>query len=491
MNHILIWLIVSPIFLAAVTHFIKKYLVNFGFLIFLSVSIVNTCLSLLVFLESGSDILVYRVGNWSIYKGIILVADKMSLFFLLFMQIIFFFSLLFSKGYVKNDHGTFFSLFYLLQAGLTGMLLTGDLFNLYVFLEIVSIVAYALVAYDKTDHGLEAGFKYLVLGSVASLIILWGIGIIYATTGNLNLAIVAGLMQNMTPLIKGGVFIFFFIGFGIKFALFPFHPWLADAHASAPSPISALLSGVMIKIQLYSLIRIVTVLYGIDYIHDLKLNIVFMSLGVGSVLIGHLMALKQTNLKRMLAYSSIAHIGYIVIGLGSISPQGVVGAFYHMLNHGVLKIGLFYFAGTLIYHLNLKQIKDLKSLFWRNPFLSIMFCIFALGMIGIPPLNGFFSKWLIIMGVADAGYVIPAVIIAIGSFLSLIYYLRVVVIMFEPARKLEERFRIDPFFAIPIGAMVVCSILLVVFGSQIHLILHEIMLFIRDNSTYIQAVLYS
>ena len=490
MNFLLAWFIISPVLIAGLLFLFKRYILDFGFLILLTFSSFNCLLTIFVYKEIyRTGHIIYRIGNWSAINGIVLLADKFSIFILLIVQILFLAALFFSKGYVQEKQIKYFSFFYLLQAGLAGMTLTTDLFNMFVFLEIVSLVSYALVTYEKDDVAFEAGFKYIIIGSVASLIIFWGIGVVYAVNHNLNLALIGESFDQVSQVVKAAIFIAFFVGFSIKFSLFPFHPLAPDAYSSAPSPISAILSGIVGKVQIYSLIRIYISLFNIEYLHQYNFDNIIILLGGLTVLVGHLMAIKQTNLKRLLAYSSIAHMGYIVIGIGCISAKSIIGALYHMVNHGILKAGLFFIAGSLIYKLNIKEIADLKGLYYRNRYLGVLFFLLSLGMIGIPPLNGSLSKWLIIMGAMSSENYLSASIVALGTLLAVIYYMRINLLIFT--RVSVEKFDIDFLFFLPIVSMVILSLVLFFYGNSVYPILNDILETLTNNSGYIKAILNS
>lgn len=492
MNHLLVWLIFSPIVFITLLYGIIQYFSRIGFLILLSFSTLNLLISIALFFHVSTEgVLIYQVGGWSVWNGILLAADPIAVFLLLLIHALFLLGLFYSKSYFHYDQITYFTLLYLLQAGLVGMTLTSDLFNLYVFIEIVSIVSYALVSYEKTDLSIEAGFKYLVFGSFASFLIVWGIGLIYANTSALNLASIASVFSTISPIAQAAIFILLCVGFSAKVAFFPFHAWLPDAHATAPSPVSALLSGIMIKIPLFCLVRIVVCLYGYQFITTSKLTPILLASGVGSVLVGHCMALQQQNIKRLLAYSSIAHIGYILIGLSSLTAVGTIGSFYHILNHGLLKFGLFLIAGVLIVNYNIREVTELRGLYYHNRLLSIAFVILAFGMIGIPPVNGFFSKWLIIMGSMSAQHIFSAAVVAFGGFISLLYYLKMILLIVQPVET-EKKYRpVDPLLLIPIGTVVVSCCLLFFFNDQVYQFLAKAVDLLVNNDLYLQTILES
>ena len=273
------------------------------------------------FLLSGiNEPLTYKIGGWEaigkIPIGIYFVLDGLSIFMLLIINLIGFLSGFYAISYIKKytAENNFYALFSLMVAGMNGVVLTGDLFNLFVFLEIAVIASYALVAFGVEKEELEASFKYQVLGGMASLFILFSIGLLYWNTKTLNIADIATIVKTGT---YNKILIFsqlvLIAGFGLKAAIIPFHAWLPDAHSSAPSPISSMLSGVLIKaIGIYALIRLFFNMFSISYEVALALT----TLGVLSMIIGSLLAIGQWDIKRMLAYSSISQVGYIIMGLG-------------------------------------------------------------------------------------------------------------------------------------------------------------------------------
>ena len=230
-------------------------------------------------------------------------------------------------------------------AGLNGVILSGDLFNLYVFLEIASICAYTLVAFGIEAEQLEASFKYAIMGALASILILLGIGLLYSYTSTLNMADMAvALSAKPQGFLVGFVSILFLAGFGLKAALVPFHAWLPDAYSSAPTPVSAVFSGVFVKtLGIYTLSRVFFNIFGISD----KLLGIFITLGIISMVVGAVLALSQSNIKRMLAYSSISQVGYIVFALGIGTPLAILGAIFHIFNHATAKSLLFFNVGSI------------------------------------------------------------------------------------------------------------------------------------------------
>jgi multicomponent Na+:H+ antiporter subunit D len=314
----------------------------------------------------------------------------------------------------------FYTLFLLLVAGMNGVIIAGDIFNLFVFLEIASVSSYALVAYGVEKEELEAAFKYLVMSSVASLFILLGIAFLYSYTSTLNMADITDILLkkgiNKSVIFAG---ILFISGFGLKAAFVPFHAWLPDAHPSAPAPISAALSGILIKtLGVYALMR---VFYNILGTNPLFLK-TLMILGTISLMVGAISALGQIDIKRMLAYSSINQIGYIILGLGLGTPLGILGAIFHLFNHSIFKCLLFLNAGSVEYATGTRNLKELGGLREKMPITANTSLIASMSISGIPPFNGFFSKLIIVLACIQKDHFVYAFWAILGSILTLAYF---------------------------------------------------------------------
>jgi multicomponent Na+:H+ antiporter subunit D len=368
-------------------------------------------------------IFVYTVGNWTPPWGINLVLDGLSLLMLVVINTVSFLVILYSVSYMRKftAKSRYYALFMLMLAGMNGVVLTGDFFNLFVFSEIAAISSYALVAFGVEAEELEASFKYMVMGSVASILILFSVGLLYGLTGSLNMADVGRMIQGRRNLPLSFSMTLFLAGFGLKAAVIPFHAWLPDAHPSAPAPISAMLSGLLIKaLGVYTLMRIFFNVFGMG----LQLYWTFMILGCVSMIGGGLLALRQEDLKRLLAYSSISQIGYIILGLGCGNYWGIMGGLFHLLNHASFKSLLFLNSGAVEYSTGTRKLKKMGGLSKVMPVTGTTSTIASLSISGIPPFNGFWSKLFIIMGLIQAGHFILAVITILASILTLAYYLR-------------------------------------------------------------------
>lgn len=312
-----------------------------------------------VWIANKYGILVYSVGAWKAPIGIAMVLDGLTVFMLVTVNLVAFFVSIYAVNYMEHftSKWKFYTLFLLMLAGMNGVVVTGDMFNLFVFLEIASVASYALVAFGTEKHELEAAFKYAVMGTVASLFILLGIAILYSFTSTLNMADMANVLaaknsENIVLMIS----VLFLMGFGLKAALVPFHAWLPDAHPSAPAPISAMLSGILIKsLGIYTLCRIFYNVIGVNA----SISAILMFLGTLSMVVGGLLALGQWDFKRLLAYSSISQIGYIILGIGLGTPLGVLGGLFHLFNHSVFKSLLFLNSGAVVYATGTRDLKKM------------------------------------------------------------------------------------------------------------------------------------
>jgi len=368
---------------------------------------------------------VYRVGGWIPPIGICMVLDSLTSFMLITINLVAFLVTIFSISYMKRYTAKwkFYTLFLLMLAGMNGVIVTGDMFNLFVFLEIGAISSYALVAFGVEHEELEASFKYTVMGSIASSFILLGIALLYSYTSSLNMA---DISRTLTQ--RGGgqvvffVSVLFLVGFGLKAALVPFHAWLPDAHPSAPAPISAMLSGVLIKaLGVYALARIFFNVLGMTAIS----SSILMVLGTVSMVIGGLLALGQEDMKRLFAYSSISQIGYVVLGIGMGTTLGILAGLFHLFNHATFKSLLFLNSGSVEYATGTRDLRKMGGLTSKMPVTGYSSLVGSMSISGIPPLSGFWSKLLIILAAIEAKHFIFASIAVLVSILTLAYYLKV------------------------------------------------------------------
>lgn len=410
-----------------------------------------------------SGIKVYYAGGWKPPFGICMVLDGLTVLMLLVVNLIGFMALLYSVDYIKRFTAPhlYYTLFCLLLAGLNGVVISGDLFNLFVFLEITSIASYALVAFGTEHEELEAAFKYLVLGSVASSMILLAIGMLLGSVSTLNMADISrSLNMAQAPQLILYCLALFLMGFGLKVALVPFHAWLPDAHPAAPAPMSAMLSGVVIKtIGVYALVRVLFNIIGVSPV----IYTILIWLGIVSMAVGVLLAIGQWDFKRLLAYHSISQIGYVIFGIALGTPLGIAGGLFHLFNHSLFKSLLFLNAGSVEYATGTRQLDKLSGLSQPMPYTSNTSLIASLSIAGIPPLCGFWSKFLIIVAAFQANQIIGAsVCIAVGM-VTLASFLKVQKYAFlRKAQQGLSDIKEAPFFMVL--PMVILALLCVAVG---------------------------
>jgi len=373
----------------------------------------------------------YFFGGWSPPIGIEFVYDGLAAFIVLVINAIAFLVLIHSKKISQNEFPGkltgYYAVTMLMMLGFNGMVLTGDLFNLYVFLEISSLSSYALIAIGE-KRAPYAAFRYLIIGTVGGSLYLLGVGFLYTVTGTLNIID----MHAMLPQVIGhssvvAALILMIIGIGVKAALFPLHGWLPDSYTYASSTSSAIIAPIGTKVAAYILIRVVLFLFGVELI-DAALpvtTIIGIFAGIG-ILYGSIMAIAQSELKKMLAYSSVSQIGYIIMGLSLANPFGFIGAILHVLNHALMKALLFLVSGSM----RLKEGHSLITKFDNSyrkkyPWTMAAFTTAAISMVGLPPLAGFFSKWYLALGTIENSSWMLLAVILISSLLNAVYFFRI------------------------------------------------------------------
>ena len=380
---------------------------------------------------------VYEIGRWSIPLGINLVLDGLSSLLLLAISVVSAAAMLFSARYMEQytAKAKYLSLFMLMVAGMNGVALSGDIFNLFVFLEIASLASYALVGFGCEHEELEASFKYMVLGSIGSIFVLFAVALVYGNTGSLNMAYISKAIQS-SGLNAGLTFALglFIVGFGLKAALVPFHAWLPDAHPSAPAPISAMLSGVIIKaLGVYALARVVFNVFGVS----VPTGWLLVVLGLSGMVAGAFLAIGQWDFKRLLAYSSISQVGYVILGIGLggliIARDGnlawaslaILGGLFHLVNHSVYKSLLFLTSGSVQMSTGTRELREMGGLAEKLPVTRATCTVASAAIAGIPPFSGFWSKLILVVAAIQAHFYWIAAIILFVSLCTLIMYLKV------------------------------------------------------------------
>lgn len=376
----------------------------------------------------------YWMGGWEPPIGIEFVMDPLNSVLAVLVTFISLMVSLYSRPFVKDEDwlhvGGYYTLFGLLTVGLSGMIITGDVFNLYVYLEIMSLSGYGLIAFGGKKSMLAA-FRYLLIGTIGASLYLLGVGYMYALTGTLNMADLASQVANHlnSPLVALSVACFI-IGFGIKMALFPLHGWQPDAYTFAHPGAAAFIAGCMSKAPAYALIRFLYYIFKVDnpIVHS-ALNAIGI-LGIAGMLIGSVMALAQYDFRRMLAYSSVAQIGYIAIGIAMGNVYGFIGAVLHIINHAFMKSALFLVIGGIEYRFGEVNLYRLGGMNKKLVVSSITVVLAAFSMIGLPPTCGFFSKWYLLMGAYTGEQYFYIMVLVISSLLNAIYFFRIIEQMF-------------------------------------------------------------
>jgi len=426
MNNIPLFLIIIPLLAACLILLINFLKVPSILTKLISLSSIIITLILIGFSTSSilikKQILIYNLGGWKEPLGISLYMDGLAWFSSLFGTIIALFALIYSLK-EKNYSSKFYFFFLILLSGMNGVILTNDIFNMFVFFEILSIASYILIAYSKENKAIKASFDYLLINSLGMSLFLLGIGLIYQGCGSLSLTdigknfnIKAGIPFSMFSLTISLIV----VGIGIKAAFVPLHFWLPNAHAYAPTPISVLLSGVMIKISFLAIWRIINILEAINFQHF------FLWIGSLTALIPVIWALSQTDIKKLLAYHSVSQMGFIIASFGAGSALSLTGSLYHLLNHAFFKSLLFFSAGAVIYATGIRDLRKLSGLYKKMPYVAIASLAGALSIAGIPPFNGFVSKTLITTSLKE--YPLPSFFIFLASIGTVASFTKLIMI---------------------------------------------------------------
>ncbi len=390
----------------------------------------------------GTGPISYHEGGWEPPWGIELRVDLLGAYVLFIVCAIAAVVMLYARRSVMRELlpplvPGFYAALMLVCAGLSGMTVTGDAFNLFVFLEISSLASYALISMGRDRRALSAAFQYLVMGSIGATFILIGIGFLYLMTGTLNMQDLALRLPAVadTRAVRAG-FAFLTVGIGLKLALFPLHLWLPNAYAHAPSVVSTLLSATATKVAVYALLRFLLGVFGVEFsLGAMPLNWLLITLGSVGILSASLVALFQDDVKRMLAYSSVAQVGYMVLGIGLASTAGVGATILHLFNHALMKGALFLAVGAVAYRLGRVGLRDLAGLGHSMPWTMAALLVGGLSLVGVPATAGFVSKWQLVLAALEQELWPLVLLILTGSILALMYVWRVVeVAYFERPR---------------------------------------------------------
>ncbi len=424
-----------------------------------------------------------QMEEWVAPYGITIFGDCLSITLACLISIVALMTMIFSSSYIRERRAKYYALLSLLFAGMFGVVHTGDVFNLFVFLELLSIASYGLIAFPRNRSALEASIKYLIMGSLGTSLLLMGVAFLYGLTGSLNMADIAVRLSGMSSPAVAVSFGLILTGLGIKAGLVPFHTLHLDGYTAAPTPVSAVLAALVANIGLYAILRVSFILFSMPFV-ALQILLWF---GVISMVLGAVLALRQSNLKRMLAYSGVSQVGFIAVSVGLGTSLGLVGGLFHMVNQALIEGLLFFCAGAVVYFAKTADLDKLSGALKSDRLLSFSFLIGVLALAGIPLFNGFASKWIIYMAALEVNPAL-ALLAVVVSAITLAYGLKAYSVIFSgnPLGKAVD-VRLPLSMKIP---LVLLAALIIIIGvlPWIGIGVANLMAGGLDSASYIQEV---
>lgn len=418
---------------------------------------------LLEVLRGGT--LSYALGDWAAPYGIEYRVDSVGAYVLLVVASVAVVVMPYAARSVAREIGHqrepyLYSGLLLCFAGLLGITVTGDVFNLFVFLEISSISAYALIAMGTDRRALHASYKYLIMGSIGATFVVIGIGMMYVMTGTLNIADLAHRLPTVSGRTLSVAFAFLTVGISLKLALFPLHLWLPDAYTYAPSTVTVFLASTATKVAVYMLVRFFFTVFGLTFSFEvMSLHRVLLPLAVLAIFVASVRAIYQENVKRLLAYSSVAQIGYMTLGISLGSVTGLAAGLLHLFNHALMKAALFMSMGAVMFRVGSVRLERMKGLGRRMPWTMGAFVAGGLSLVGVPLTVGFVSKWLLVLGTLENGRWLLAFLVVLGSLLALIYVWKVVEVAYFQTFEGDGAVREAPLsLLVPMWIMVLANL---------------------------------
>ena len=375
----------------------------------------------------------YELGGWSPPWGIEYRIDKLNAFIALIISGVSTVVLVAAQTSIEKEipqekHTLFYILYLLSLTGMLGIVTTGDAFNVFVFLEISSLSAYSLIALGRDRRALWASFQYLVMGTIGATFILIGIGLMYQMTGTLNMADLATRLPEVAETrTVTTAYVFFIVGVCLKLALFPLHLWLPNAYAHAPSIVTAFFAATSTKVAAYLLIRFTFSIFGVSFsFTTLPMEMVFLTLGLLGIFVASTVAIYQDNIKHVFAYSSVAQIGYMIVGFSMSTNAGLSAMLLHVFNHALMKGALFLALGAVMLRVGSTQLKDFQGLGRQMPLTMAAIVVGGLSLIGVPLTVGFVSKWYLVVAALEKGWWPVAGLVLLASLLAVVYVWRIV-----------------------------------------------------------------
>ncbi len=428
-NHFPVLQVVVPLLAAPLALLLRHRRLVYALMLLVSGACLGISLALWSAVQDGS-VISYAIGNWPPPWGIEYRIDALNVFVMVLVSATALITVIFSMHSIEIElpvhmHYLFYTMFALCLAGLLGIAATGDAFNIFVFLEISSLSTYVLIAMGRQRKALFAAYRYLIMGTIGATLIVIGIGMLYLLTGTLNLHDMAGRLeasQNTRPALMALAFIS--VGVFLKLALFPLHQWLPNAYAYAPSAVSVFLAATATKVAVYVLLRFYFTVFGQDGFTQLPLRPLIILLALSGMFIASAVAIYQDDLKRLFAFSSVAQVGYIMLGIGIGNESGLLSAVLHLFNHGIAKGAVFLLLGIVAYAMGSTQLSHLKGLGKTMPWTSAGIVIAGLSLIGVPGTSGFISKWYLLLAAINDGQWWLAFLIVSSSLLAIAYVWR-------------------------------------------------------------------
>jgi len=436
---IMMFVIVFPLFMTAVIMYVGQQSERLCNALSLATAAATFLAVLALYPEAvGGSVVEYDLFEVLPDLAVSFRLDILSYNLILLSSFIWLLATIYSIDYMAHEHGgeRFYPVLMFTLGSCLGIFLAGDFFTLFIFFELMSLIAYILVIHEETPDALKAGYKYLVVTILGGLAIFLGVIICFELGGSVSIG-EGPLIDEVSPL-AAMAFFSFLIGFGIKAGMFPLHVWLPDAHPVAPSPASALLSGIMLKTGAYGLLRMIFDVFSVEIMQQANWNLIMAILAVITIILGSAVALTQEDIKRRLAYSSVGQMGYVVLGMTVFNEQVLTGDIFHIFSHAIMKSTLFLAAGAIIWKTHKRKISEMAGLGRQMPVTFSCFAVAALAMIGIPPLNGFLSKWTLSLGFLEGGFAVYVLVLLISSMLNAMYYLPIIIPAFLGEREEEK-----------------------------------------------------
>ncbi len=432
MSHLLVLLVIIPLVATPLCILLHRQSLIWPVVFTVSWLCFYIACRLVIMVQDGGE-LVYFLGNWAAPWGIEYRLDTLNALVAVIVSGVNALVITFARASVIREISAdriylFYSAYLLNLTGLLGVTITGDVFNMFVFIEISSLSSYAMISLGKHRQALLAAYRYLIMGTIGATFILIGVGLLYVMTGTLNIPDLharLNAMETTRTIITAMAFLT--VGITLKFALFPLHSWLPNAYTYAPSVVSAFLAGTTTKVFIYVLLRFLFSVFGTGNVFDIvSLDNVLLICALLAIFSGSLAAIYQNNIKKMLAYSSIAQIGYIVLGISIGSVAGLMAGIIHLFNHAVMKTALFLCAACIVYRTDTVNLNSLRGIGRKMPWTMAAFLVAGLSMIGVPLTVGFISKWYLILAALNRDSWLLAIAVLVGSLITIIYVWRVV-----------------------------------------------------------------